>query len=674
MTVIDFGHMLFEVSRRAYRAGTPDADAESTAHDLSRATKILETSISAGMQPITSEESELLRIANSCREAAKKLGEMYEKLAVPRSGQISWSGRATKAVLVGMKRQWQRHKFDELNNVLIGCQTAMQTRILVYLYQTNKAQEAMRLEEFSTLNRSLQNFIRAVSKAKFGMDDLLLRLNDLHALQLNTRDDLHTIQLETKSSIQQDRLLASLKFDGMNQRFNHDVRDAHHDTFKWLFGENIDSTTSSDVNSRDSTLSSWSIRQRDKMLRARQETFDDFGQWLKSDSSLYWISGKAGAGKSTLMKFICQHLSHSKPTADTVVLHYFFWFNAPTSTMQRSIAGMLSTLLYQLLQHDRALVPHLIHSMPEARLEDKDSPWDWTLDELERCLHTALRSRGVKRSVCLIIDGLDEVLEADGANALLRSIRQLEKLRTVRLCVSSRPEPVFNRDLGHSRHLRLEKLTAPDRHRFVMDALQPYASRFPRDSCTEGIEWFIAQLVGKSEGVFLWTRVATQSLVRGLNDGNSIETLKQRLDATPADLYGLFASMWKRLGEDEQFYRTGAANVFRLLLCDDEKNISARLLEGRSDNIDLMTLHLSLHREESARVIQEFERPDGTTCEMILSHCVGLVDIDSQPRTKIVDACIDLALERIARSFDSISRVLLVQHCSGGLVTSRKTV
>lgn len=42
----------------------------------------------------------------------------------------------------------------------------------------------------------------------------------------------------------------------------------------------------------------------------------DFKEWIESDSPLYWITGKAGAGKSTLMKFIGEH-DHTKRCLQT---------------------------------------------------------------------------------------------------------------------------------------------------------------------------------------------------------------------------------------------------------------------------------------------------------------------------------------------------------------------
>ena len=56
------------------------------------------------------------------------------------------------------------------------------------------------------------------------------------------------------------------------------VAQAYENTFQWIW--------------EDRTLS--------------EEPWSNFVEWLESDSRLYWITGKAGSGKSTLMKFICQ--------------------------------------------------------------------------------------------------------------------------------------------------------------------------------------------------------------------------------------------------------------------------------------------------------------------------------------------------------------------------------
>lgn len=74
----------------------------------------------------------------------------------------------------------------------------------------------------------------------------------------------------------QHSLLQSLSFDTMKHR-SETIAEAHQETFEWIFS--------------DSEFRPWS----------------NFREWLQSDNGLYWLSGKAGSGKSTLMKYIVGH-------------------------------------------------------------------------------------------------------------------------------------------------------------------------------------------------------------------------------------------------------------------------------------------------------------------------------------------------------------------------------
>jgi hypothetical protein len=54
------------------------------------------------------------------------------------------------------------------------------------------------------------------------------------------------------------------------------IESAHKNTFKWIFNQSSD----------------WN------------KPWDDFARWLKAGDGIYWVSGKAGSGKSTLMRYI----------------------------------------------------------------------------------------------------------------------------------------------------------------------------------------------------------------------------------------------------------------------------------------------------------------------------------------------------------------------------------
>lgn len=72
-------------------------------------------------------------------------------------------------------------------------------------------------------------------------------------------------------------LLGKLRYPGMEDREER-IAKTHESTFQWIWEEQ--------------TVS--------------EKPWSNFVEWLESDSRLYWITGKAGSGKSTLMKLICQ--------------------------------------------------------------------------------------------------------------------------------------------------------------------------------------------------------------------------------------------------------------------------------------------------------------------------------------------------------------------------------
>jgi hypothetical protein len=79
-----------------------------------------------------------------------------------------------------------------------------------------------------------------------------------------------------------------------------------------------------------------------------------FLDWLRKDQDLVWISGKPGAGKSTLMKFIHED-SHTMEILNsqipmpkrTLIISYFF--HDLGNPLEKTFSGLLHALLFQLL-------------------------------------------------------------------------------------------------------------------------------------------------------------------------------------------------------------------------------------------------------------------------------------------------------------------------------------
>jgi hypothetical protein len=131
------------------------------------------------------------------------------------------------------------------------------------LRSINDAVSSMR--DYLADNEGLTTWLRIHTSRTDELDETIVNLSGW----LNSSEKLS----------KQDRLLDSLSYRAIQERQSQ-IRESHARTFEWVF----DTQPSSD------------------------ESFQcSMHEWLKRGSGIYWISGKAGSGKSTLMKFLCNH-------------------------------------------------------------------------------------------------------------------------------------------------------------------------------------------------------------------------------------------------------------------------------------------------------------------------------------------------------------------------------
>ncbi|KAG7123567.1 hypothetical protein HYQ44_002203 [Verticillium longisporum] len=121
----------------------------------------------------------------------------------------------------------------------------------------------------------------------------------------------------------------------------------------------------------------------------------------KHDHGFLWMRGKAGAGKSTMMKFIYQQTKKKLRSPDTSVASFFF--NARGMDLEKSISGMYRSLLVQLLEK----IPDLQSVLEDTEvipMTKQDCPGLIVLKEL---LQNAVMALGNRSFICFI-DALDE--------------------------------------------------------------------------------------------------------------------------------------------------------------------------------------------------------------------------------------------------------------------------
>lgn len=216
---------------------------------------------------------------------------------------------------------------------------------------------------------------------------------------------------------------------------------------------------------------------------ARKNT--GFRQWLASPSNLYWITGKPGAGKSSLMKYLSDFRSNGEGaklcrsfvaegagSSKIATASFYFW--ASGAEIQASQTALFrTTLLFDLLQDPlrdptRAdLISRIAPAMwVSACLLGTPFPSYWDEGELRNLLVRTIEelSRDNTR-VCLFIDGLDEY--GGDSQTIIAFVNKILKLPNVKLCVSRRLWVPFECAFGRASFLRVQDLTYPDIHHSV---------------------------------------------------------------------------------------------------------------------------------------------------------------------------------------------------------------
>lgn len=292
-----------------------------------------------------------------------------------------------------------------------------------------------------------------------------------------------------------------------------------------------------------------------------------FADWLAEDVPFYWIAGKAGSGKSTLMK----HLYESPLLTDRLqqwasgnelrILCFYFWNAA--SDIQMSLEGLVRTLLFQALEKDRSYIPICFPSRYETRLMFHDEAvfrpaltWTELLDALKAYLQEASK----EKKLFLLIDGLDEF---GGQPLEIINFVSTLPARRVKVCVSSRPWVAFEDAFGSKPSLRLDDFTRNDIRSYVEQNFRANPGFVAREQLdpTYAAE-IINNVSEKASGVFLWVALVVRSLMEGFSGGEPLSDLQERLDELPSDLEQLFHKILNNLNEKQL---RNSARFFQML-------------------------------------------------------------------------------------------------------------
>ncbi|KAI2631860.1 hypothetical protein GGR54DRAFT_627466 [Hypoxylon sp. NC1633] len=294
------------------------------------------------------------------------------------------------------------------------------------------------------------------------------------------------------------------------------------------------------------------------------EARDTFITWLEQGTGIFYISGKPGSGKSTLMKYLTRHhktRTHLEVWAGKkklVVGKFFFW--KPGSTLQKNLKGLVRQLLHCLLAECPGLIPLAFPLQWEESIHMENIHIEH--HECKKAFEKLISTNEAIREhrFTLFIDGLDE-FEGNHADLIRQLFAWFNQTDNVKLCISSREWAIFQDAFQYCPKFRLHDLTRSDIQHFVEDRLREmhlvsltYEVKGEKEgvdgdddgrnrSSTDLATKLGNAIVEESDGVFLWVTLVLRHVENGVANGDRIKDLMRLIRSLPTELEPMFQQL-----------------------------------------------------------------------------------------------------------------------------------
>lgn len=423
-----------------------------------------------------------------------------------------------KAVYLSLR---YREDVDRLQRKAESCRSAIDHGLMQATWETSALNHESSQKGFQGLDSqaiALQAAVRA------GGSDFLKHLND-------SRQHFDATLSDFRDSLRTDNDQITHKIDSLTQK----VLDMAKPDLKKAF---VDSLFFPDYERREKDLSGPSpktfewIFDRDggaSSSKTGKARWPSFPKWLENSDSgqQYWLGGKAGSGKSTLMAHIIREDMALKRTQDhlkkwhgTKPLHIlkFFLFR-PGRETQAGFEALLRSLLYQVV----TFIP-LLQEILMARFlrpECGTRIATWPVEILKKMLSSALDAAA---DCCFLIfvDGVDEFEDFQHirdrfvcANDLVDFLFDIQKPAHVKLCISSRPELRIAQTHPSFLEIKLAGLNWEDISRSVHRQMQAMTA-IPK---VKDRTILAVKISRRAEGIFLWASFAVAQMKKACHEG-----------------------------------------------------------------------------------------------------------------------------------------------------------
>ncbi|KAE8450753.1 hypothetical protein EG329_005666 [Mollisiaceae sp. DMI_Dod_QoI] len=677
---VDFGSKLLSEAYKLYKSPkgilTANEEFELVTIDLKAFVDKLKPDLQAEIaRPLTEDEAIFEDICQNATKIAEEIMGRLNKLKVLKDKHRKW-----ESMRQAVKSAWTKDEMLDLKKRLALFKDALETRVLFSIRERldsasvrssnslDKLEEHSRnaiatlLEIAAKVDRNdasarnlrghlgtITHLLRRIDSEKIG-DRQVLR--DMVAAQVTAEIEMLDVPNSEEKQLQKAipwTIIESLKYTAMSDRYEA-VSEAYPHTFEWAF-----------------------LNSDREQLR-----WDDLSQWLAEGDGIYWIHGKPGCGKTTLMKHVFDDSrtrealtkwAKRQPEGSLVAplpvcLASFFFWNSGNSE-QRSHTGLLRGLLHQILTAVPDLLPVVLPerwaTLYAAMMDGKPASVrdPWRLKDLTTTFERLIAQKTIPLKLCLLIDGLDEF---DGDHEALSTMLKkiVENSDNLKLVVSSRPWEVFKECFCTCSGLRLQDLTDHDIGIYVTRRFQesPSFQKFLLEE-PKLVPVLVREIVEKADGVFLWVRLAVTSILDGIRNRDDVSILQQRLRLLPRELVPLYAHLLPRI---EPVYLLWISKAFQILRASQDIQKGAKIRRSFEDpdlKLSISRFYFAINEEVDVEEV-DLHMVRGFTAEHLLAGCektavqlnarsAGFLEVPSFEQ-KGVDASVEY-LHRTVRDF-----------------------
>ena len=292
------------------------------------------------------DEVDLIRLRDSKREKENKLKRVTERedsifdkmkrKAEKENGDLTRRATTRKGLhtlKLAIQFEWDKPKIEQLERRLEKVRSLLSSEVMLNMQRSLRAQTShLRLMDDEAGKRH-DAVLQAIDSLAISLKQSPFLFPTLPRLLIQVDPSFESAAL-TGYSLIEDAVLAALYFRKMDARETQ-VHEAYPDTCSWIFQDPAD--------------------------RNMKQPWSNFRSWLEAQDNCYWVEGKAGCGKSTLMKFL-----YSDPrtlaalrrwagdSCELITASFFCWRSG--TPLQMNQEGLLRSLLHTILKQKRDLI------------------------------------------------------------------------------------------------------------------------------------------------------------------------------------------------------------------------------------------------------------------------------------------------------------------------------